>query len=181
MAGQGGGGGRREGGWGSERAGSWGLEVCASARAVQVRVRVRVRVHMQESVRARMCCRRCVRVFVLCKCECECACECACGLTHSEQRQVPIPHGVKRHHVARGCVSERKRVGGGWDGSSCLVRSGGLMALFFQKKMSHYGTSFVRLATRQGESGSGFRSSLFLKACFIRGSTGLLGSWPTWL
>ena len=45
---------------------------------------------------------------VLCASPCECACECACGkvcgLAHAEQRWVPIPHGVERHHAARGCV-----------------------------------------------------------------------------
>ena len=28
--------------------------------------------------------------------------ECACGLARAEQRQVLIPHGVERHHAARG-------------------------------------------------------------------------------
>ena len=81
----------------------------------QVAVRVRVRVHMQESARTRTCCRRCVRVFVLCKCACLCGGK-ACGHVHAraEQRQVLIPHGVERHHAARGRVGERKRVGGGW-------------------------------------------------------------------
>ena len=40
--------------------------------------------------------------------------ECACGLARAEQRQVLIPHGVERHHAARGRVGERRRVGGGW-------------------------------------------------------------------
>ena len=77
----------------------------------QVAVRVHVRVRAWESARARTCCQRCVPVFVLCKY----ACGKACGLAHAEQRRVLIPHGVERHHVARGCVGERKRVGGGWD------------------------------------------------------------------
>ena len=37
-----------------------------------------------------------------------------CGLARAEQRQVLIPHGVERHHAARGRVGERRRVGGGW-------------------------------------------------------------------
>ena len=86
-------------------------------------VRVRVRVHMQESARTRTCCQRCVRVFVLCKCACLCGGK-ACGHVHAraEQRQVMIPGGVERHHAARGRVGERKRVGGGCDGS-CYANS----------------------------------------------------------
>ena len=83
-------------------------------------------------------------MFVLCKCACLCGGK-ACGHVHAraEQRQVLIPHGVERHHAARGRVGERKRVGGGCDGSCYanstamrrLVRSGGppFDVLFFQK------------------------------------------------
>ena len=62
-------------------------------------------------------------MFVLCKCACLCGGK-ACGHVHAraEQRQVLVPHGVERHHAARGCVGERKRVGGGCDGS-CYANS----------------------------------------------------------
>ena len=93
--------------------GSWS-EVRASARAVPVAVRVRVRVRVRESVRARPYCQRCMPAFVLCESACESACGKVCGLARAEQRRVLIPHGVERHHAARGCVGERKRVGGGW-------------------------------------------------------------------
>ena len=100
MAGQGGGGGRREGGRESERV-TRGRGACECACG-QVAVRVRVRVHMQESARTRTCCRRCVRVFVLCKCACLCGGK-ACGHVHAraEQRQVLIPHGVSRDTMRR--------------------------------------------------------------------------------
>ena len=47
----------------------------------------------------------------------------ACGLARAEQRQVLIPHGVERHHAARGGVGKRKRVCGGWDGSCEILGS----------------------------------------------------------
>ena len=99
VAGQGGGGGR-EGGRESERV-TRGRGACECACG-QVAVRVRVRVHMQESARTRTCCRRCVRVFVLCKCACLCGGK-ACGHVHAraEQRQVLIPHGVSRDTMRR--------------------------------------------------------------------------------
>ena len=141
VAGQGGGGGR-EGGRESGRV-TRGRGACECACG-QVAVRVRVRVHMQESARTRTCCRRCVRVFVLWKCACLCGGK-ACGHVHAraEQRQVLIPGGVERHHAARGRVGERKRVGGGCDGSCYanstamrrLVRSGGPKILFRKQKL----------------------------------------------
>ena len=91
---------RREGGRQSERV-TRGRGACECACG-QVAVRVRVRVHMQESARTRMCCRRCVRVFVLWKCACLCGGK-ACGHVHAraEQRQVLIPHGVSRDTMRR--------------------------------------------------------------------------------
>ena len=92
--------GGREGGRESERV-TRGRGACECACG-QVAVRVRVRVHMQESARTRTCCRRCVRVFVLCKCACLCGGK-ACGHVHAraEQRQVLIPHGVSRDTMRR--------------------------------------------------------------------------------
>ena len=165
----------REGGRESERVTrGWGACECACG---QVAVRVRVRVHMQESARTRTCCRRCVRVFVLCKCACLCGGK-ACGHVHAraEQRQVLIPHGVERHHAARGRVGERKRVGGGCDGS-CYANSTAMRRLVLRdqgapkycSENKNYGTKLSNLF-----SWSAFRNA---RSSLWSGSRVELGQW----